>query len=63
MRDSLCVALGLCCAPVSLMLKAICLTAWNRPALLEASLASIARLRHLEHWSLFVQLEPSDRLP
>ena len=45
------------------MLKAICLTAWNRPALLEASLASIARLRHLEHWSLFVQLEPSDRLP
>lgn len=45
------------------MLKAICLTAWNRPALLEATLASIGRLRRLEHWTLFVQVEPSERLP
>jgi len=43
-------------------LNAICLTVWNRPALLKACLASIACMRGLEQWLLFVQVEPSDQL-
>ena len=40
-------------------LKAICLTAWNRPQELAQLLASLQRLRGLADWSLYVCVEPS----
>jgi hypothetical protein len=39
---------------------AICLTAWNRPDSLRRLLQSLARLRGLPRWKLYVQVEPSD---
>lgn len=41
-------------------MKALCLTAWNRPELLRGCLLSLAQLHHLHEWKLFVQVEPSE---
>lgn len=40
---------------------ALCLTVWNRPDCLRGLLRSLRRVRGLQDWQLFVQLEPSER--
>ena len=40
-------------------MKAIALTAWNRPEALRALLKSLQQVRRLERWQIFVHLEPS----
>lgn len=40
-------------------MQAIGLTAWNRPEALRTLLQSLRQVRRLEHWQLFVHLEPS----
>lgn len=40
-------------------MQAICLTAWNRPDTQDKMLQSLQQVRRLEHWTLFVRLEPS----
>lgn len=45
-----------CTAPLSC---AICLCAYNRPALLRELLASVARAHNAAQWPIFISLEPS----
>ena len=41
------------------IVKALCLPVWNRPHNLAETLASLARVRKLYQWQLFIQLDPS----
>lgn len=39
--------------------KSLCLPVWNRPHNLADTLASLARVRRLDQWQLFIQVDPS----